>query len=162
VLLDQGQLVQHDTPEVLLERPATAFAARFLGADRALKRLSRKVVADHAHRAPRVVMEDGRLGAVSDGPSRFVWVTDVEGRLLGSLDLALLESGVEPASVLSPAGEDMALSREASLREALSVMVGSGARALPVIDGGRLWGEIRLSDIEGVGQQGTLTPLGQV
>ncbi len=155
VLLDHGQVVQYDTPETLLDRPATPFAARFLGSDRALKRLSRRTVAEYAKPAPRAVLDRGKLGPVTGGPSRFVWVTDTEGRLLGSLDTELL-TGTDPGAVLSPAGEDLVISRQASLREALSVMVGTGARALPVVEADRLWGEIRLHDIEGAGQQSAL------
>jgi len=40
-LLRGGRLVQHDKTEVLLENPAEAFVAEFLGRDRTLKRLSR-------------------------------------------------------------------------------------------------------------------------
>jgi osmoprotectant transport system ATP-binding protein len=40
ILRDGGVLVQYDTPEELLARPADEFVARFVGADRGLKRLS--------------------------------------------------------------------------------------------------------------------------
>jgi osmoprotectant transport system ATP-binding protein len=40
ILRDGGILVQYDTPEELLARPADEFVARFVGADRGLKRLS--------------------------------------------------------------------------------------------------------------------------
>jgi len=158
VLLDRGKLVQHDTPEVLLERPATAFAARFLGSDRALKRLSRSTVAEHLHPAPRAVL-DGSLGPVSNGPSRFVWVVDPEGRLKGSLDTALVRPDSDLGDLLSPAGDELRLKAGASLREALSLMVGTGARALPVVDADtRLIGEIRLGDIETAGQSRGTAP----
>jgi osmoprotectant transport system ATP-binding protein len=39
-LLKEGRLVQFDTPDALLARPADAFVAEFVGADRALKRLA--------------------------------------------------------------------------------------------------------------------------
>jgi osmoprotectant transport system ATP-binding protein len=40
ILRDGGVLVQYATPEELLARPADEFVARFVGADRGLKRLS--------------------------------------------------------------------------------------------------------------------------
>jgi osmoprotectant transport system ATP-binding protein len=40
ILREGGVLAQYDTPEELLARPADAFVARFVGADRGLKRLS--------------------------------------------------------------------------------------------------------------------------
>ena len=39
-ILRDGALVQYDTPEALLTRPANAFVEAFVGADRALKRLA--------------------------------------------------------------------------------------------------------------------------
>jgi osmoprotectant transport system ATP-binding protein len=39
-ILRDGALVQYDTPEALLTRPANAFVESFVGADRALKRLA--------------------------------------------------------------------------------------------------------------------------
>jgi osmoprotectant transport system ATP-binding protein len=160
VLLDHGRVVQYDRPEILLETPATASASRFLGSDRALKRLSRMTVVDYTHPAAKVVLEGGRLGPLPDGSSRFVWVTDAGGRLLGSLDLSLLEPGSGPEDVLSPAGEDLVLYGESSLREALSLMLESGARNLPVVFAdGTLRGELRLSDIEGAGQSRNSDPL---
>ena len=39
-ILRDGALVQYDTPEAILARPANAFVESFVGADRALKRLS--------------------------------------------------------------------------------------------------------------------------
>jgi osmoprotectant transport system ATP-binding protein len=40
ILREGGVLVQYDTPEEILARPADDFVARFVGADRGLKRLS--------------------------------------------------------------------------------------------------------------------------
>ena len=45
-VLRAGALVQYDAPEALLDRPADAFIAGFLGSDRALKRLSRRAIRD--------------------------------------------------------------------------------------------------------------------
>ena len=39
-ILRDGALVQYDTPEAILARPADAFVESFVGADRALKRLA--------------------------------------------------------------------------------------------------------------------------
>ena len=47
-LMRDGIVVQHDTPARLLLRPADAFVAEFVGADRALKRLSLVAAGDVA------------------------------------------------------------------------------------------------------------------
>ena len=50
-----GRLVQYAPPNELLERPANEFVARFVGADRGLKRLSLRLLSEIP------------LGAVVDG-----------------------------------------------------------------------------------------------
>ena len=45
-ILRDGALIQYDTPEAILARPANAFVERFVGADRALKRLALIATAD--------------------------------------------------------------------------------------------------------------------
>ncbi len=86
MLLDRGRVVQYGTPETLLEHPATAFAARFLGTDRALKRLSRMTGPTARSRRSASTLADGTLTDYRNGPGRFDWVTDAGGRLLGNLD----------------------------------------------------------------------------
>lgn len=106
VLLDGGHIVQADKPEVLLDRPATSFAAQFLGTDRALKRLSRMAVAD--------------------------WMV--------------------PAVGLPPPSTETSVSPVSTLREALSIMVGTSSRVLPVVAQGALVGQIGLHTIVDAGR----------
>jgi len=47
-ILRAGRIVQHDTPEAILARPADAFVEEFVGTDRVLKRLSLLSVGAHA------------------------------------------------------------------------------------------------------------------
>lgn len=108
VLLDQGQIVQVDKPEGLLDHPANSFAAQFLGTDRALKRLSRMTVSD--------------------------WMVPAVGfeRL--------------------PAGEGPLVVPSSTLREALSLLVGTSSLVLPVVDHGALVGQIGLRTIIDAGR----------
>jgi osmoprotectant transport system ATP-binding protein len=53
-VMQAGKLVQHDTPEAILARPANKFVHDFVGVDRALKRLSRIGVAKFIRPAPSV------------------------------------------------------------------------------------------------------------
>jgi osmoprotectant transport system ATP-binding protein len=116
VLLDHGRIIQADKPEVLLERPVSSFASKFLGSDRALKRLSRILVSDH--------------------------LVPAETSLWGSIP------------------EDLVLPQNASLREALSLMVGTGSRVLPVIStAGVLVGQIGLDAVVNAGRGGS-DPMG--
>jgi osmoprotectant transport system ATP-binding protein len=51
-ILKEGRLVRQGATEAILENPADAFVAGFLGADRTLKRLSRKPASDLARPQP--------------------------------------------------------------------------------------------------------------
>jgi osmoprotectant transport system ATP-binding protein len=46
IMREGGRLAQYGTPEAVLTRPADEFVARFVGADRALKRLALSRLAD--------------------------------------------------------------------------------------------------------------------
>ena len=84
ILREGGLLVQYDTPDEILAHPADEFVARFVGADRGLKRLSLARLAD--------------------------------------VDLEPLNGVVEPRAPEST-----------SLRDALSLMLTEGSRALVVV-----------------------------
>ena len=53
-IMNSGKLVQYDTPEVVLSKPADKFVHDFVGTDRALKRLSRISIKDFIKPASRV------------------------------------------------------------------------------------------------------------
>jgi osmoprotectant transport system ATP-binding protein len=82
-ILRDGALVQYDTPEAILARPADAFVEAFVGSDRALKRLA----------------------------------------LVSAASAAEMVPGARPAH---------SIAGDATLRDALSAMLASGADALAV------------------------------
>jgi osmoprotectant transport system ATP-binding protein len=85
-ILRDGVLVQFDTPEGILARPADAFVEEFVGSDRALKRLALVTVA--------TVLEP----AGSTLPTRTV---DAESTLRDALAL-MLAAGVDALAVTGP------------------------------------------------------------
>ena len=95
-IMRAGKLVQYDTPEVILARPADPFVESFVGADRALKRLSLLAVDGYANNepppadAPRIA----RSGNLRDALSSLLSVeascgavVDVNGAVTGTLTL---------------------------------------------------------------------------
>jgi osmoprotectant transport system ATP-binding protein len=155
-LMREGRLVQYAAPETLLSEPRDAFVKRFVGLDRALKRLSRLAAADFvspAESLPETASPDevrDKLQAAQQGEcARYVWVTNGEGGLLGWIDA---QTAGDPASVrgdMVPVDpEDMAVSADFSLKQVLSMFVQQGVACLPVQDAeGRLQGELRLADV---------------
>ncbi len=152
VLLDRGRLVQEDTPERLLSEPRNGFVKSFVGTDRALKRLSRFLVADHLRPARSLSVDDpelaSRAGALKEEGARFAWISDRAGRLFGWLDLA--EALGDPTRSLTRAApSETGVLPTDSLRDALSRMLGQGITVVPVVDDdGRLVGELSLADVE--------------
>ena len=145
-----GRLVQYDTPEQILESPVDPFVAAFVGADRALKRLSRFPVRDYIRSAASARIDDEHGVRAGAGSPRFLWIVDAQGTLIGSLDTALAGRCHEVRECLSTENiREMAVLPDASLKEALSRMLGTSARTLPVVDADfKLIGELSLSDVE--------------
>jgi len=92
-----GRLAQYATPAELLSAPADDFVADFVGADRALKRLSLQRVRDVELGPPNgsatlVVSRDALLRDVLsqllDAGADHAGVRDADGQLLGSVSLA--------------------------------------------------------------------------
>jgi osmoprotectant transport system ATP-binding protein len=100
VLMRDGRIVQADTPDRLLARPADGFVADFVGPDRALRRLAGLHVGDLA-----------RLGSSEDGP---VIAYDAPVRDALSLMLATGADHVRVAGLDEPSSLSLAAIRAAS------------------------------------------------
>jgi osmoprotectant transport system ATP-binding protein len=97
ILRQGGVLAQYDTPDAVLAHPADEFVARFVGADRALKRLSLRRLRDveldpptpdgHAlELASRTTLRDALSAMLSAGADR-CQVRGDAGEPAGSLSL---------------------------------------------------------------------------
>jgi osmoprotectant transport system ATP-binding protein len=150
-LMRLGHLEQYDSPEELLDHPATKFVHDFVGADAALKRLGR-VRVDTVMRSDVPMEHDGgsALQLAAENPARFVYLTDPNGVLEGWLDRRVLERGTPMSEAATRVDwRDAAVACDSSLKEALSRMLALGYRSVPVVDGvGRLLGDVSLSDVE--------------
>jgi osmoprotectant transport system ATP-binding protein len=95
-IMRAGKLVQYDTPEVILARPADPFVESFVGADRALKRLSLLAVDGYVNDesppadAPQIAqsgnLRDALSSLLSAAASRGA-VVDLNGAVTGTLTL---------------------------------------------------------------------------
>ena len=151
-LMREGRLQQYDAPEELLDHPASKFVHDFIGADAALKRLGRVGVSSVMRREIPVARMD-ELRTVKNAmcaEELFVYLVDEADRLVGWIDCRVLERGTPLEDAPTRVDwREAAVQPDASLREALSRMLGLGFRAIPVVDGvGRLLGEVSLDDAE--------------
>ena len=103
-IMRSGRLVQYDTPEGILARPADAFVEAFVGTDRALKRLSLLLVSNHAtdrappDGAPRVALEASLRDALSfllSADAEAAAVVDSSGRVRGTLALEAIRAALD-------------------------------------------------------------------
>jgi len=152
-LMKEGRLVQYDTPANLLYRPKDEFVEGFVGADRALKGLQLLRVKDVMTGSPltadageEVDVVRGRLekeGADS------IAVVDADRKFLGWASLEELKTGKgkKIKDVTSPSSTTSDVN--AVLNEALSLMLGSGFKTLPIVDGdNRLKGILNFDAIQ--------------
>jgi osmoprotectant transport system ATP-binding protein len=158
-LMKNGRLIQVDSPEDLLARPADGFVRSFVGSDRALKRLSRFPVADFMSPAQALSLEQDLRKQLEEvqGKTNFIWVLENQ-RLAGWIEVPPAGRAIPPDPeqlVTRFACSELAVSRDATLRSALSRMLGQGIKAVPVVDSQeRLLGEISLKSIEAVTEEG--------
>jgi len=152
-----GRLAQYDTPTAVLEQPADDYVARFVGADRGLKRLALSRVRDVPLGRPATVgvgddaVAAARVLAGADAP--YVLLLDAEGRPAGWLSRKELEHP-------GPVGTERAWSPEplldgdSTLRDALSAMLGSAVQEGLVVDArGKLLGSLSIEAVSSVLRQ---------
>ena len=146
-----GVLAQFGTPGEILARPASDFVARFVGADRGLKRLSLARVRDLPLRRPVTARagddaRDAHRRAAAD-PFPHLLLVDAEDRPIGWLakDGVGRDGAVDAARAVAPSP---LLEPEATLRDALSRMLDAGVQAAVVVDGqGRVEGLVTVEQI---------------
>jgi osmoprotectant transport system ATP-binding protein len=141
VLSKGGVLEQYDTPSEVLGRPATAFVADFVGADRGVRRLAVTAIeADDLFHPPKVRADQSMLDVraeVGGADSRWAVVVDERTHLKGWVDLdpslaGSVEDNLVPFEVQVPVGT--------SLRAAFGEMLQHDVRWIPVVDGDRYLG----------------------
>jgi osmoprotectant transport system ATP-binding protein len=146
-----GVLAQYDPPEALLRDPANQFVADFLGAERGLKRLALRTVADLELDAPSTVaigspIVEARAVAERLGTD---WVTVVDGdRLVGWVEVDAVTG--DRVSVADARRFAASCDLSTTLRQALDLILGSRTRVAVVTDTeGRLVGMVDVERLAG-------------
>jgi osmoprotectant transport system ATP-binding protein len=136
VLKQGGHLAQYATPAELLMSPADDFVEDFVGADRALKRLSLMRVADiDLWQAPlaHVGQATAEVRAkLADAEVPHALLVDAERRPIGWLSDSDLATDIVPAKADSP--PDPVLDLADVMRDALSDVLQAETRYAPVVD----------------------------
>jgi osmoprotectant transport system ATP-binding protein len=150
-LMNEGRLVQYDTPSNLLFMPKNEFVENFVGADRALKGLQLIRVKELMSTAPPLAKADEKVATVEvrmdrDGVDQLV-VVDGEGKFLGWVHKANVEDGETVRDIMTYSVATA--TANAVLSEALSLMLSSGSKILAIVDGtNRLEGVLSFDAIQ--------------
>ncbi len=146
-----GRLAQFGPPAGILAEPASEFVARFVGADRGLKRLSLARVGDLELSTPATAHPGDDAAAVrariAATPFAYLLVVDGSERPIGWIDVADLPSS---GSLEEAAATPMSplLDRRTTLKDALSMLLDADVQAGIVVDrNGRLQGLVTVDDI---------------
>lgn len=137
VLQVGGHLAQFGPPDEILANPASEFVARFVGADRGLKRLSLSRVGDIELR-PVVTARPGddageaRRRAQAD-PFRYLLLVDKENKPIGWIDEKVLPPSGAIDESLAIAMSPL-LDRRTTLKDALSMLLDADVQAGIVVD----------------------------
>jgi osmoprotectant transport system ATP-binding protein len=137
ILQRGGILAQYDTPAAILAAPASEFVARFVGADRGLKRLSLARVRDLPLATPLTTHVGEARGEVrrrlDEATMRYVLLLDEADRPIGWIERRdLTGEGSVTTDDATPGSPT--LQPESTLRDALSAMLGSSVQLGVVVD----------------------------
>ncbi|MEO3974787.1 betaine/proline/choline family ABC transporter ATP-binding protein [Streptomyces sp. CAU 1734] len=141
----QGRIEQFDTPAAVLGAPATPYVARFVGADRGLKRLSVTTIEEDDLEQPPVARLDEPAGAAAarmraEG-ARWAVVLDPDGDLHGWVSADALTIAGEQGTVADLARRmDAWVPLGAPLKKAFSEMLQYDAGWVAVVDGAHFAG----------------------
>jgi osmoprotectant transport system ATP-binding protein len=144
-----GRLAQFDTPARVLGGPADDFVAEFVGADRGLRRLAVTPISEIDLERPPVVHENDTLAdaraVISGQAARWAVVVDDHDNLRGWVALDRSQG----AGVVRDRGErmDAWVTKDATLKDALSTMLQWDAGWVAVLDGDRFLGVLTPSTL---------------
>lgn len=153
-IMKDGELIQYDTVDEILQNPEDEFVEDLLGQDRNLKALSLKkvkefVLAENGFvKVPQGTDREKVRDLLQEKKAAIAYVLDDAERLVGRYIYKKVGRGKTAGRDLILEKETESLERNASLTEALSFMLQVGEKKLPVLTRNRKFtGVISLSDI---------------
>lgn len=139
-IMDQGRLIQYDTPEQILLNPANEFVANLLGEERMNQAKSHTQTVDEimirnpVSIQPYVPLKDA-LRIMYGKRVDSLFVTDEEGVIQGIVDVFDIDKmGRRMARVKSVMKECVYITKDTLIRDAVYSILQLGYRNLPVVD----------------------------
>ena len=151
VMQGDGTLAQYGPPAGILANPASDFVARFVGADRGLKRLSLTRVRDVALR-PATTVRAGELASAdqrlaAEGSAGYLLLVDDDARPVGWIDTSDLPTDAVVRTDLAVPMSPL-LEPETTLKDALSMLLDASVQQGIAVDpAGRVLGLLSVEAI---------------
>ncbi|MFW6001656.1 MAG: betaine/proline/choline family ABC transporter ATP-binding protein [Halanaerobium sp.] len=136
-IMNQGQLVQYDTPKNILFNPKNEFVEDFIGSDRGLKVLNllkaKKVMEKDFYKADRSESYEQVMNKIEESNQKYILVTSDKRKLMGYVNFKRLkeheESAWEKHIKMTPVIEE-----DATLKDVLNKMIENDVTLIPVVD----------------------------
>jgi osmoprotectant transport system ATP-binding protein len=136
-IMNQGKLVQYDTPKNILFNPKNEFVEDFIGSDRGLKVLNllkaKKVMEKEFYKADRSESYEQVIKKLEESKQKYILVTADKRKLMGYVNLKRLkeneESDWEKHIKMTPVIEE-----DASLKDVLNKMIENDVTLIPIVD----------------------------
>ena len=136
-IMNQGELVQYDTPKNILFDPKNEFVEDFIGADRGLKVLNllkaSEVMENVFYKADRSESYEQVMDKLKESKQDYILVTADQRKLMGYVNLKRLtahkESDWEKHIKITPVIEE-----DASLKDVLNKMIENDVTLIPIVD----------------------------
>lgn len=154
-IMQDGRLVQYDTPDTILAHPTNRFVRDFVGTDRTLKRLGLVRINRLMETGPPTCTMDSTMEEAmqcfDNYQANSIFIVDKDDYTLkGWVDREELKHNTSLLDAMYEAHwVDIAVREDATAREALSAMVARGFRVTPVVDRhGKLVGTLTLQALQ--------------
>lgn len=136
-IMNQGKLVQYDTPKNILFNPKNEFVEDFIGSDRGLKLLNllkvKKVMQKEFYKVDRSESYQQVINKLEESKQKYILVTADKNKLMGYVNLKRLKkhqgSAWEKYIKITPVIEE-----DASLKDVLNKMIENDVTLIPVVD----------------------------
>jgi osmoprotectant transport system ATP-binding protein len=151
-IMNNGQLVQYDTPSNILFAPKDKFVEDFVGSDRALKVLNLlRVNKVMRKEVPTVKLEmDSKdvIQRITDSGQKYILVLDNKERLIGYVNKnSIIESNEKTNWAKYIKEYSSTLPMDATLKDALAEMLQNDVAVIPITNDDEFVGTVTLGDI---------------
>jgi len=151
-ILNQGKLVQYDTPENILFNPKNEFVEDFVGSDRSLKVLNllkvNEIMKENIPTATTDSSAEEVLEKINESRQSYILIIDKEEKLVGYVNKERIKNNKD-RNWKDNIKFSQVISSDASLIDALTRLIQNNQSILPVTsDENNLIGIVRLEDIQ--------------